>query len=219
MDPDRAVIDVWLADATRPGWRGLGGSDGAHSDGLSAIGLALSAAAAGGSEPSFARNLSHSGRLVVFAAARTSCVTHLGVDVEMRRDLPRPAAFAGRVLTDAEADGARDLVAAWTVKEAALKAVGVGLAGDPRSWRFEGLLSTHPRLLAAPDPWGPPIRWAFLRTDIEGPAALALAVRLDRVRAVDVIVRSADDPVQAAQSDREPLLRLTWSPLGCPTTS
>lgn len=218
MAPERAVIDVWLADAASGAWAGQGRGDGSDPDHLSAVGRELSAAVLGGCETSSPNNLSHSGSLVVFAIARSPCVTHLGVDVEMRRDLPRVEAFAGRILAPGEA-GALDLVSAWTLKEAALKATGIGLAGDPRSWRLDDFQSANPRLLEAPDAWGPPTHWAFVRTDIEGPAALAVAARLKTAQPVDVVVRSADGPAEAARPGRTSALRFTWWPRYSPTSS
>ena len=219
MPPGFAVIDVWLADATGPAWGGSGGVDERHPDQLTAVGRELSAAVIGDAEHPLPCNLSHSGHLVVFAIARSPCITHLGVDLEMRRKAPRPAAFASRILAEGEAAGATDLVAAWTIKEAALKAVRVGLAGDPRLWRFDSLQSTTPRLLEAPGPWGPATRWAFARTDIEGPAVLAVAARLDTEQPVEVAIRSAVSPAEAARPGLSPSLCLTWSPLCRPTTS
>jgi phosphopantetheinyl transferase len=67
----------------------------------------------------------------------------VGVDVEAAIDLPDAVALAKRTLTDAEraalSDGdravaARTLLQRWTEKEAVLKAAGLGLSCDPRSF-------------------------------------------------------------------------------------
>lgn len=214
----RAIVDVWTAEVADACWRphriGESHSDdpNAHDlspDDLSAIGRALrdAALAQGDDGP---HNLSHSDRRVVFAVARGPGVTHLGVDVETLRAVPRPDAFARRVLAEGEVVPASDLIAAWTLKEAALKATGVGLAGDPRAWRFQGH-AAEPTLQAAPPEWTPIDRWAFLRTTLGEDSALALAVRLDEVRSIDVFIRHIrclEDMVRENVAVR----RLTWSP-------
>jgi 4'-phosphopantetheinyl transferase len=87
--------------------------------------------------PSF--NLSHSGDLVALALARTRRV---GIDIEADRTLTDPALLARRILGPRERERfealpetarAPALLAAWTRKEAVLKAVGTGVSGSLRS--------------------------------------------------------------------------------------
>ena len=84
-------------------------------------------------------NLSHSEDLVVYAIARTPAI---GVDVEHVRPHVDVDALAQVVLTPAEqeilrrvrqADRHRSFVVLWTLKEAYLKALGLGLSLPPRS--------------------------------------------------------------------------------------
>ncbi len=82
-------------------------------------------------------NVSHSGDLILLAV----CDTHaVGVDVERKRDIPRVRALEQRWLSDAERVDLRRLEASgstpsdaflrvWSVKEAKLKALGVGISG------------------------------------------------------------------------------------------
>ncbi|WP_369796595.1 4'-phosphopantetheinyl transferase superfamily protein [Phenylobacterium sp. CCH12-B4] len=138
--------------------------------------------------------------------------------MEVRRRPPRPRAFARRILAPGE-ESASDLVGAWTVKEAALKATREGLAADPRAWRFDDLECHDPRLVTAPSAWGPPENWAFLRTEVEGPAALALAVRLNKIHSLDVCVRSVHGPGDVSTPDPCSSFCLRWSPRGLPAAS
>lgn len=82
-------------------------------------------------------NVSHSGDLILLAV----CDAHaVGVDVERKRDVPRVRALAQRWLSESErAELRRREVAGaapsdaflrvWSLKEARLKALGVGIAG------------------------------------------------------------------------------------------
>ncbi|MEX0657655.1 MAG: 4'-phosphopantetheinyl transferase superfamily protein [Egibacteraceae bacterium] len=90
-------------------------------------------AGAAGRPPQF--NVSHSEGLLVVAIGAD---TGVGVDIERLRRLRDPEALAARVLAPEERaafDGAPDRDAAllerWTGKEAVLKGLGDGLAGDP----------------------------------------------------------------------------------------
>ena len=85
---------------------------------------------------------SDSGDFVVVARADAE----LGVDLEVLRPLPRRERLARRICTASElaalsriAAGQRDaaLLRLWTCKEAALKAIGVGLAGGVRNVEVE----------------------------------------------------------------------------------
>ncbi len=81
--------------------------------------------------PSF--NLAHGGELALVGVAAAGDV---GVDIELRRPIPDLDALARRVLSAAEQDQLASLcagdrldgfLAAWTRKEAVVKAIGVGL--------------------------------------------------------------------------------------------
>jgi 4'-phosphopantetheinyl transferase len=85
-------------------------------------------------------NVSHSGDLVLLAVSANRAV---GIDVERRREVERVSALVTRWLTTAEQASVTERVAAgadesdaflrvWSLKEARLKALGVGIgnAGD-----------------------------------------------------------------------------------------
>jgi 4'-phosphopantetheinyl transferase len=81
-------------------------------------------------------SISHSGDLILLALSR-EC--DIGVDVERRREIPRVAELSERWLTPAERDEVARLnderdasdafLRVWTLKEARLKALGVGISG------------------------------------------------------------------------------------------
>lgn len=82
-------------------------------------------------------NVSHSGDLILLAISDTRAV---GVDVERRREVDRVAALVSRWLSDAErrdfdrlcergASSSDAFLRVWSLKEARLKALGVGIAG------------------------------------------------------------------------------------------
>lgn len=211
-------IDVWVADASNSAWAAASCGDGEDPNRLSAVGRELEAAVRAQGGHFGPSNLSHSGWRVALAVARSPNVVRLGVDMEVRRQTPRPRAFARRILAPGE-EGAPDLVGAWTLKEAALKATREGLAGDPRAWRFDDLERHDPRLVTAPPAWGPPGSWAFLRTEVDGPAALALAVQLDKIHSLDVCVRSVQGPGDVSVADQRSSFCLRWSPRSPPAAS
>jgi phosphopantetheinyl transferase len=84
-------------------------------------------------------SISHSDTLAVAAVAEDFSV---GVDIEEERDgNPRTVpeiAFAEGELADAARAGVAP-IALWCAKEAAAKALGVGLLGEPRRWRVQDL--------------------------------------------------------------------------------
>lgn len=82
-------------------------------------------------------NVSHSGDLILLALSDTRAV---GIDVERRRDVARVPSLRQRWLTHPERDQMDRLIAGgasasdaflriWSVKEARLKALGVGISG------------------------------------------------------------------------------------------
>ncbi|MDB5829060.1 MAG: hypothetical protein JWQ73_3280 [Variovorax sp.] len=91
-------------------------------------------------------NLSHSagaGLIAINDANDADCAAGIGVDVEVLRPLSYSAALAAEYFTDAEQQGLaatappdRDLafLTCWTRKEACVKALGLGLSVDTRSF-------------------------------------------------------------------------------------
>jgi phosphopantetheinyl transferase len=81
-------------------------------------------------------SITHSGEIAVGAAAEGDCAG-VGIDVERPRALPE--GFAETALGPDElrfdSDGDARLLTLWCLKESAAKAVGRGLAGDPRRVR------------------------------------------------------------------------------------
>lgn len=106
-------------------------------------------------------NASDSGDYVVIALT----TAEVGVDIELTRVVRRRDGLARRVCTVRELEmlsrapeGARDalLLQLWTCKEAALKAIGIGLAGGARNIEAEIPPNGAPRLsrlLDETDPW------------------------------------------------------------------
>jgi len=96
-------------------------------------------------------NASDSGNYVAVALT----TEEVGVDIELERTIRRRDRLARRVCTDRELEmiaqapeEERDalLLRLWTCKEAALKAVGVGLSGGPHNIEAEIPLNGTPRL-------------------------------------------------------------------------
>ena len=189
-----ARVDLWLADLGSPGWCDIGPGPLGSGANESAAGRILAQAVLGDRPNPPPANLSHSGRLLILGVARDARIELLGVDVEVRRPVPRPSAFARRILGVGERlpDG-DDVVAAWTVKEAALKAIGVGLHGDPRDWRFGWGPDGQVKLLFPAEAWGPAEVWAFNRREITIPesASIAVGARLRAPGMLEVRLRKA----------------------------
>lgn len=91
-------------------------------------------------------NVSHSADLILLAV---SADRQVGIDVERRREVQRVHALIGRWLTDAERDAVARIarggltlseafLRVWSLKEARLKALGVGIAGAARA-QVEGV--------------------------------------------------------------------------------
>lgn len=86
-------------------------------------------------------NVSHSGELILLALSDERAV---GVDIERKRDVPRVTAMAARWLDAREQSDLDRLLAqgaelseaflrVWSLKEARIKALGVGIAGASRA--------------------------------------------------------------------------------------
>ena len=85
-------------------------------------------------------NVSHSGDLILLAVCESRAV---GVDVERKRDVPRVDALAARWLSGTEqaemhrfqeigAQVSEAFLRVWSLKEARIKALGVGISGASR---------------------------------------------------------------------------------------
>lgn len=85
-------------------------------------------------------NVSHSGNLVLLAVSASRAV---GVDVERKRSIPRVDAMAARWLSAGERaaldgilrdgiDRSEAFLRVWSLKEARIKALGVGISGASR---------------------------------------------------------------------------------------
>jgi phosphopantetheinyl transferase len=90
-------------------------------------------------------SLSHCGPLA--AAAASTQPQELGLDVESLRERQLgdwlKEAFAPQELTLVPPDDHRLLLAMWCAKEAAAKALGLGLGGAPRAWKVLKLSPDH----------------------------------------------------------------------------
>jgi len=131
----------------------------AEATGIAAAALRFSAGAHGKpaleQAPALHFNLSHSHGI---GALALSSQAEIGVDVEVLREMPDALALADAHFGPDEVRALRALPAGlprdsaflrcWTRKEACLKAVGVGLGMDTRS--FEAGLAPAPRALSLP---------------------------------------------------------------------
>ena len=109
-------------------------------------------------EPAAARfNLSHSQSVALIAIDDGAAPAEIGVDVELLRPMPDAEALAEHYFSPAErrelaalpaAGRDRAFLACWTRKEACLKASGLGLSVDTRS--FEAGLAEEPREVLLP---------------------------------------------------------------------
>jgi 4'-phosphopantetheinyl transferase len=144
----------------------------------------------------FRFNLSHTDGLAACAIARSAAV---GVDVEARDRSVDPLPLAARFFAPAETAVLRALgdeprrqrfLAVWTLKEALLKAIGVGIAGGLARVAFD-LDAEPPRLLAG-GVAGDPARWQLLVLAPTPRHLLALAVERGAGAdyAVDVALRA-----------------------------
>jgi len=148
-------------------------------------------------------NLSHTDGLAAFALARDAAV---GVDVETRAREIDALALAARFFAPAETAALRALdpaprrerfLALWTLKEALLKALGVGIAGGLAHVAFDPA-SDPPRLLPGALA-GDPARWQLALLAPTPQHLLALAVERapgapDRIVQLERAPRLADAP-------------------------
>jgi 4'-phosphopantetheinyl transferase len=108
-------------------------------------------------------NLSHSGGTTLLAFALG---VDVGIDIEHARTLRRRDALLARCFTPderAQVCAARDpdaaLLAAWTAKEALVKAIGRGIAYGLRHVHLDLPAAGAPCLVALDGPAGPARRW------------------------------------------------------------
>ncbi len=132
-------------------------------------------------------NASDSGDTVVVAMARQE----IGVDVEGLRSLPNPDRLARRICTDreleqlaalpeTEADAA--LLRLWTCKEAALKAVGLGLPGGLRNVEIDFRSGKQPHLRRLREHHE---GWSLLTADIDDSLLCSVVVHASGCRIVN----------------------------------
>lgn len=129
-------------------------------------------------------SIAHSGDLVVAALAARGAI---GVDVESRGQTIDLEAVMPLACSVSESDTIRSLPTAdrihrflvlWTLKEAFLKATGVGLAGNPAQVVFNLDDDRNPVLIAHPHSQGaapPAPGWTFVLSPDVGGHVLALA--------------------------------------------
>jgi phosphopantetheinyl transferase len=138
-------------------------------------------------------SLSRAGARLMLAIADVP----VGVDVELRdRDVEAGVAriaFADDERAELEDAGPGAFLACWTRKEAVLKALGHGLAVDPKSVSVTFLDGVEPRIRRLPEEFGPPEAWSLV--PLEGDDWLgAVAVR----GGANVEIRSAQHLLDGA---------------------
>jgi 4'-phosphopantetheinyl transferase len=136
-------------------------------------------------------SLAHGGR---FAAVALCTAGSIGVDVEPPRATSAPAGLARTMLSASEyerwrtlaepAGAAHALFRSWTYKEAVLKALGIGLAGDVRAVSTRPDPHGRPELESLPPAAGRASDWTLHDLyDLCGlPAAVAVAAPGVRLR-------------------------------------
>jgi 4'-phosphopantetheinyl transferase len=121
--------------------------------------------------PNLQFSVSHSGNCCMFAARLDHS---LGIDVEKIRDLPQAPAIAQRYFTPAESRALAALegraqrdafFVLWTHKEAAVKGLGVGLAGNLDRAEFDLDPVESPRFMAWDGDPSVAQRWSIRRLD------------------------------------------------------
>jgi 4'-phosphopantetheinyl transferase len=133
--------------------------------------------------PDLRFNLSHTGTLVVCAL---TCASEIGVDLEDTTRELDPLELADRVCAVEELETLRALAPdarrrrffeLWTLKEAYLKARGLGFALEPRSIRFDFPEPGRVRAQMSPEAGDDPAAWWFALPRAEPGHTLALALR------------------------------------------
>lgn len=131
-------------------------------------------------------NLSHTRGMVVLALG---CDPWVGVDVERLDRSVRPLEVADRFFSPVEVDGLRSLpaerhrdrfLALWTLKEAYIKARGMGLALPLRDFSFSPDASP-PSVRFEPSLGDDESRWRFERVDLDSGHRVAVAAKVPRL--------------------------------------
>ena len=131
-------------------------------------------------------NLSHTRGMVVLALGADASV---GVDVERLDRSVRPLEVADRFFSPFEVEGLRALpterhrdrfLALWTLKEAYIKARGMGLALPLRDFSFSPDASP-PRVRFEPSLQDHEDRWRFERIDLDSGHRVAVAAKVPRL--------------------------------------
>ncbi len=131
-------------------------------------------------------NLSHTRGMVVLALGPDPSV---GVDVERLDRSVRPMEVADRFFSPLEVEGLRALpterhrdrfLALWTLKEAYIKARGMGLALPLRDFSFSPD-EAPPRVRFEPSLHDDEDRWRFERVDLDSGHRVAVAARVPRL--------------------------------------
>ena len=128
-------------------------------------------------------NVSHTREIVVCAVARG---TDVGVDVERFESTHDLRSIASNVCSVRELEAmramapdafARRLLALWTLKEAYLKARGVGFSLAPRHLTFDLGADARMNVSFGPEASDEPTRWWFATIDAGGGHLLSIALQ------------------------------------------
>lgn len=139
-------------------------------------------------------NLSHTRGLIAFAVTTEA---EIGVDVEATTRNVEMQALADRffapaeaaLLQNAAADAQRDrFFSLWTLKEAYVKARGLGLQLGLNSFAFHFDANEQPRM-STTEPEIDPLQWSFFQLQQEPHFRVALAVQAASLDSNDVMVR------------------------------
>jgi len=166
--PEAGEVDVWLLDraAPRPLETIAARYLGRRPDDVVVARSPAGKPAVEGSPYAF--SLAHSGEVALVAVG----TGNVGVDVEAARPGVDGWTLVGHVFTAAEQDRlaavpgserSEAVLAAWSRKEALLKAVGVGLVIDPRLVELDG-----ERVVAVPTAAGTAADWTILDLTLPG---------------------------------------------------
>ena len=131
-------------------------------------------------------NLSHTFGRVVIAVSRGRDV---GVDIEDLERKSRTTQIAHRFFAPSEVEALKALPSAaqrerfftyWTLKEAYIKARGMGLAIPLAKFAFDVETPGHIELSTAPELSDPPERWRFVTGELDGRYPLSVALEVQQ---------------------------------------